>query len=82
MRTKIFVLAGQLALLTAGTVSAHHSFLAEFDPDQPRMENVSLAARFRHYVNLDKTESRLRSLLQEFPFAPMREAFADRLQSV
>jgi len=35
MRTKILVLAGQLALLTAGTVSAHHSFLAEFDPDQP-----------------------------------------------
>jgi len=35
MRTTIQVLAGLLALLTIGSLNAHHSFLAEFDPDQP-----------------------------------------------
>ena len=35
MRTTIQVLAGLLALLTIGALNAHHSFLAEFDPDQP-----------------------------------------------
>ncbi len=46
----------------------------EFDPDQPRMEG-SLVSRLRHYLNLDKTESRLRTLLQDFSFAPIREVF-------
>ncbi len=35
MRTTIQVLAGLLTLLTIGSSNAHHSFLAEFDPDQP-----------------------------------------------
>lgn len=46
----------------------------EFDPNQPRMEG-SLVSRMRHYLNLDKTESRLRTLLQDFSFAPIREVF-------
>lgn len=46
----------------------------EFDPDQPRMEG-SLVSRMRHYLNLDKTEIRLRALLQDFSFAPIREVF-------
>ena len=44
----------------------------ELDPDQPRM-NGSLVSRFRHYVNLHKTEERLISLLHEFAFGPIRE---------
>jgi len=44
----------------------------ELDPDQPRM-NGSLVSRFRHYVNLHKTEERLVSLLHEFAFGPIRE---------
>ena len=51
----------------------------EFDPDQPRMTAAPLGARFRHYVNLRRTEARLDALLGEFRFAPMREVFADRL---
>lgn len=47
----------------------------EIDPGQPRVEQLSLRSRFRHYVNLDKTEGRLRRLLADFRWAPMREVF-------
>ncbi|TAJ98314.1 MAG: DUF3473 domain-containing protein [Candidatus Manganitrophaceae bacterium] len=43
----------------------------EIDPGQPRIHGSRLS-RFRHYVNLDKTESRLRRLLQDFRFVPLR----------
>ena len=49
----------------------------ELDPDQPKIENVSLLNRFRHYQNLDKTEARLRALLRDFKFAPMGEVLTD-----
>jgi polysaccharide deacetylase family protein (PEP-CTERM system associated) len=52
----------------------------EFDPCQPRISNAPLRSRFRHYVNLNKTESRLRALLQEFKFGAMREAFGALLE--
>jgi polysaccharide deacetylase family protein (PEP-CTERM system associated) len=45
----------------------------EIDPDQPRVR-VGWLSRFRHYTNLDRCESRLRSLLHEFRFGTMREA--------
>ncbi|BFU93670.1 MAG: putative Polysaccharide deacetylase [Nitrospira sp.] len=45
----------------------------EFDATQPRMEGP-LLSRFRHYVNLDKTEGRLIRLLRDFRFAPICEA--------
>ncbi|MFN8444479.1 MAG: XrtA system polysaccharide deacetylase [Caldilineaceae bacterium] len=47
----------------------------EFDPEQPRMNKAPLLSRFRHYVNLQRTEQRLEKLLQEFEFAPMNQAF-------
>ena len=46
----------------------------EFDPYQPRMQG-SFLSRVRHYLNLHKTEGRLRKLLQDFSFAPIREVF-------
>jgi polysaccharide deacetylase family protein (PEP-CTERM system associated) len=42
----------------------------EIDPDQPRL-HADLIGRFRHYTNLSRTESRLRSLLSEFRFGPL-----------
>jgi len=48
----------------------------EVDPDQPRLQ-ASALSRFRHYRNLDKTEGRLRRLLTEFRFAPLRHVLAD-----
>lgn len=47
----------------------------EIDPDQPRQKNISLKTRFRHYLNLDKTESRLRRLLHDFQWDRMDEVF-------
>jgi polysaccharide deacetylase family protein (PEP-CTERM system associated) len=38
----------------------------EIDPAQPRVPGVGLRTRFRHYVNLDRTESRLERLLGDF----------------
>jgi len=45
----------------------------ELDTDQPRLPAGALS-RFRHYTNLRRTESRLRRLLGEFTFAPIRDA--------
>jgi polysaccharide deacetylase family protein (PEP-CTERM system associated) len=39
----------------------------EIDPDQPRLA-AGWLGRFRHYRNLRHTESRLRTLLQDFHF--------------
>jgi polysaccharide deacetylase family protein (PEP-CTERM system associated) len=45
----------------------------ELDPDQPKMQGSCLSM-FRHYINLHKTEDRLRSLLEDFCFTSIREA--------
>lgn len=41
----------------------------EFDPDQPRFDNVPLLSRFRHYNNLSLFESRFKRLLNTFSFS-------------
>jgi polysaccharide deacetylase family protein (PEP-CTERM system associated) len=48
----------------------------EFDPNQPRINGISARSRFRHYVNLDKTEEKFRRLLSEFTFTSIREILA------
>ena len=45
----------------------------EVDPSQPRMKGRSWAV-FQQYHNLDKVEDRLRHLLHDFQFRPLREA--------
>jgi polysaccharide deacetylase family protein (PEP-CTERM system associated) len=40
----------------------------ELDPEQPRIRAASWVSRFRHYVNLSKTETRLDALLGRFRF--------------
>jgi len=53
----------------------------EFDPDEPEVPGAPRLARFRHRVNLDKTEARLHRLLGERSFAPVRDVFAAELAS-
>ena len=45
----------------------------EFDPEQPRMTNISVLSRFRHYVNLDGTADKLKRLLNDFKFSSMAD---------
>ena len=47
----------------------------EIDVDQPRIEGINARTRFRHYVNLHRTEARIRQLLKEFSWAPMDDIF-------
>jgi polysaccharide deacetylase family protein (PEP-CTERM system associated) len=53
----------------------------EFDPDEPEVPGAPPLARFRHRVNLHKTEGRLARLLGERRFAPLRDVFAAELAS-
>lgn len=49
----------------------------EVDPAQPRIR-VGAFSRFRHYTNLDRCATRLRRLLSEFQFAPVRAVLQSR----
>ncbi len=44
----------------------------ELDPDQPRI-NTSRYKKYLHYHNLDKTADRLKNLVRDFEFAPIRD---------
>jgi polysaccharide deacetylase family protein (PEP-CTERM system associated) len=50
----------------------------EIDPGQPRVPGTSLKTRFRHYVNLQRTEPRLSQLLQDFRWGRMDDVFGLR----
>jgi len=47
----------------------------EIDPAQPRVGVRALKTRFRHYVNLRRTEPRLRRLLRDFRWGRMDQVF-------
>ena len=47
----------------------------EIDPGQPRVPGTDLKTRFRHYVNLSRTESRLGHLLCDFSWGRVDEVF-------
>jgi polysaccharide deacetylase family protein (PEP-CTERM system associated) len=45
----------------------------EIDPEQPRVKGLSSRSKFRHYVNLNRTEIKLRKLLEDFQFSTIRQ---------
>jgi polysaccharide deacetylase family protein (PEP-CTERM system associated) len=47
----------------------------EIDPQQPRFREASRLAKFRHYLNLERTEARLRRLLADFAWGPIAQVF-------
>jgi len=49
----------------------------ELDPGQPRMAGISAKTRFRHYLNLDRFESRLTRLLSALPWGRMDQVFLE-----
>ncbi|HUY02631.1 MAG TPA: XrtA system polysaccharide deacetylase [Rhodocyclaceae bacterium] len=50
----------------------------ELDPEQPRVQGISAKTRFRHYLNLDRTERRLRRLLGDFAWGRADHVFLER----
>jgi len=56
----------------SGRATAVYLHPWEFDPEQPRVP-VPAFARFRHYLNLDRSLPRLQRLTQRFEFGTMRE---------
>lgn len=50
----------------------------EIDPDQPRIQ-CGWKSRVRHYTNLNTMEAKVRKLLANFTFGPIREVYATRL---
>jgi len=47
----------------------------EIDPDQPRPPGLPLKSRLRHYINLNRMETRLRHLLADFSWTRMDQLF-------
>ena len=47
----------------------------EIDPEQPRQHRAPFLAKFRHYLNLGRTETRLRRLLRNFSWGRMDQLF-------
>jgi polysaccharide deacetylase family protein (PEP-CTERM system associated) len=47
----------------------------EIDAEQPRVEGIGLKTRFRHYVNIGRTEARLARLLDDFRWGRMDRIF-------
>jgi polysaccharide deacetylase family protein (PEP-CTERM system associated) len=54
----------------------------EIDPDQPRFRGACVKSRFRHYLNLQKTETRFRHLLADFRFAPICESSLSTAEAI
>jgi len=47
----------------------------EIDPAQPRIPGIDAKTRFRHYVNIGRTERRIAQLLSDFEWARMDDLF-------
>ena len=47
----------------------------EIDAGQPRITGIDAKTRFRHYLNLHRTEGRIRRLLDDFSWGRMDEIF-------
>ena len=51
----------------------------EIDPEQPRVKNVGLKTRFRHYVNLARMEGRLERLTSDFRWDRLDRVFQSQI---
>ena len=52
----------------------------EIDTGQPRIAGISSRTRFRHYVNIGRTERRLNQLLRDFSWGRMDRIFLGQAQ--
>ncbi|TFW15420.1 XrtA system polysaccharide deacetylase [Duganella callida] len=49
----------------------------ELDPGQPRQQGLNWKTRFRHYVNLERMESRIQALTRDFQWERMDRLFLE-----
>lgn len=47
----------------------------EIDAEQPRISGITARTRFRHYINIERMEGRLRQLLEDFEWGRMDHLF-------
>lgn len=52
----------------------------EVDPAQPRPHGLDVRTRFRHYVNLERNEAKLRRLMSDFRWGRMDDVFLRQRQ--
>lgn len=52
----------------------------EMDPEQPRQKGISAKTRFRHYLNLDCMEKRVKLLINDFSWGRMDQIFLDEAE--
>ena len=60
---------------TEGQAAVFYFHPWELDPGQPRITGVGAKTRFRHYLNLGRTEARLKRLLADFAWDRMDRVF-------
>jgi len=54
----------------------------EFDPEQPRIKNIKLNYRLRHYTNLNKTEGKFKKLISDFSFCPIKDIIPPKSRNI
>lgn len=64
--------AGVRRIMRSGSPYVFYIHPWEIDPGQPRVEGLGRMSRFRHYLNLDRSEGRFRSLLSGFRWTSVR----------
>ena len=70
-----FIKAGLKRINNEGSPFIFYLHPWELDPDIPRTKNLSHLARFRTYVNLNKTESRFKKLISRFRFSSIKSLY-------
>jgi polysaccharide deacetylase family protein (PEP-CTERM system associated) len=65
--------AGVRRILRAGNPYVFYIHPWEIDPDQPRIHGLRRSERLRHYLNLERAESRWSALLRDFDWVPIEE---------
>lgn len=72
---------GVRSILRSGAPYVFYIHPWELDVGQPRVPGLKRSERFRHYLNLQKTESRWTALLRDFEWMPIRDLLDSRIES-
>lgn len=57
---------GMKSVLNSDQIFVFYAHPWEFDPEQPRVDQASSVFKFRHYINIHKTEFKLKALISAF----------------